>query len=113
MRHISIKWRMTLWFTVVMVTISALVLVFVMLMNRNSVTRPPEARHLLRHRRRPRAAQQAPVLVVDLGVHPVAVELHVAEIPVPVVKFQIVGVALHHVHHLRLRRAGDGAWAGC
>ena len=43
MRHISIKWRMTLWFTVVMVTISALVLVFVMLMNRNSVTRPPEA----------------------------------------------------------------------
>ena len=34
MRHISIKWRMTLWFTVVMVTISALVLVFVMLMNR-------------------------------------------------------------------------------
>ena len=27
MRHISIKWRMTLWFTVVMVTISALVLV--------------------------------------------------------------------------------------
>ena len=63
--------------------------------------------HLLRHRRRPRAAQQAPVLVVDLGIHPVAVELHVAEIPVPVVKFQIVGVALHHVHHLRLRRAGD------
>ena len=43
MRHISIKWRMTLWFTVVMVAIAALVLVFVMLMNRNSVTRPPEA----------------------------------------------------------------------
>ena len=43
MRHISIKWRMTIWFTVVMVAIAALVLVFVMLMNRNSVTRPPEA----------------------------------------------------------------------
>lgn len=43
MRHISIKWRLTIWFTVVMVVISTLVLVFVMLMNGNSVTRPPEA----------------------------------------------------------------------
>lgn len=43
MRHISIKWRLTLWFTVVMVIITALMQVFVMLMNRNAVTRPPQA----------------------------------------------------------------------
>ncbi len=43
MRHISIKLRLTIWFTVVMVVIAALVLIFVMLMNRNSVTRPPQA----------------------------------------------------------------------
>lgn len=43
MRHISIKVRMTIWFTVVMVTISTLMLVFVMLMNRNQVTKPPAA----------------------------------------------------------------------
>lgn len=43
MRHISIKWRLTIWFTVVMVVIASLVLVFVMLMNRNAVTRPPQA----------------------------------------------------------------------
>lgn len=35
MRHISIKVRMTIWFTVVMVVIFSLMLVFVMLMNRN------------------------------------------------------------------------------
>ena len=35
MRRISIKVRMTIWFTVVMVVISSLMLVFVMLMNRN------------------------------------------------------------------------------
>ena len=38
MRPISIKVRMTIWFTVVMVVISSLMLVFVMLMNRNRVT---------------------------------------------------------------------------
>ena len=43
MRHISIKVRMTIWFTVVMVVISSLMLVFVMLMNRNQVTKPPAA----------------------------------------------------------------------
>lgn len=43
MKNISIKWRLTLWFTVFMVTMSVLMLVFVMLMNRNTVTRPPEA----------------------------------------------------------------------
>lgn len=43
MRHISIKWRLTIWFTVVMVVITALMQVFVMLMNRNAVTRPPQA----------------------------------------------------------------------
>lgn len=43
MRNISIKWRMTLWFSLLMIAITALMLVFVMLMNRNSVTRPPEA----------------------------------------------------------------------
>ena len=43
MRHISIKVRMTIWFTVLMVTISTLMLVFVMLMNRNQVTKPPAA----------------------------------------------------------------------
>ena len=43
MRHISIKVRMTIWFTVVMVVISSLILVFVMLMNRNQVTKPPAA----------------------------------------------------------------------
>lgn len=44
MRHISIKVRMTIWFTVVMVVISSLMLVFVMLMNRNQVTKPPAPR---------------------------------------------------------------------
>jgi len=43
MRHISVKVRMTIWFTVVMVVISSLMLVFVMLMNRNQVTKPPAA----------------------------------------------------------------------
>ena len=43
MRNISIKWRMTLWFSLLMIAITALMLVFVMLMNRNTVTRPPEA----------------------------------------------------------------------
>ncbi len=43
MRNISIKWRMTIWFSLLMIAITALMLVFVMLMNRNSVTRPPEA----------------------------------------------------------------------
>ena len=43
MRHISIKVRMTIWFTVVMVVISSLMLVFVLLMNRNQVTKPPAA----------------------------------------------------------------------
>ena len=43
MRHISIKVRMTIWFTVVMVVISSLMLVLVMLMNRNQVTKPPAA----------------------------------------------------------------------
>ena len=43
MRNISIKWRMTLWFSLLMIVITALMLVFVMLMNRNTVTRPPEA----------------------------------------------------------------------
>lgn len=43
MRHISIKVRMTIWFTVVMVVISSLMLVFVMLMNHNQVTKPPAA----------------------------------------------------------------------
>ena len=43
MRHISIKWRMTIWFSLLMIAITALMLVFVMLMNRNQVTRPPEA----------------------------------------------------------------------
>ena len=43
MRHISIKVRMTIWFTVVMVVISSLMLVFVMLMNSNQVTKPPAA----------------------------------------------------------------------
>ena len=33
MRHISIKVRMTIWFTVVMVVISSLMLVLVMLMS--------------------------------------------------------------------------------
>ncbi|MFQ9053232.1 MAG: hypothetical protein ACLR5H_08835 [Oscillospiraceae bacterium] len=44
MRHISIKVRMTIWFTVVMVVISSLMLVFVMLMNRNQVTKPRRPR---------------------------------------------------------------------
>ena len=39
MRNISIKWRMTLWFSLLMIAITALMLVFVMLMNRNTVTR--------------------------------------------------------------------------
>ena len=43
MRHISIKWRMTIWFSLLMIAITALMLVFVMLMNRNQVTRPPAA----------------------------------------------------------------------
>lgn len=43
MRHISIKWRMTIWFSLLMIVITALMLVFVMLMNRNQVTRPPAA----------------------------------------------------------------------
>lgn len=43
MRNVSIKWRMTLWFTLVMVVICTLMLVFVMLMNRNTVTQPPQA----------------------------------------------------------------------
>ena len=43
MRNISIKWWMTLWFSLLMIAITALMLVFVMLMNRNTVTRPPEA----------------------------------------------------------------------
>lgn len=43
MKNVSIKWRMTLWFTLFMVVITVLMLVFVMLMNRNTVTRPPEA----------------------------------------------------------------------
>ena len=34
MRNISIKWRMTLWFSLLMIAITALMLVFVMLMNR-------------------------------------------------------------------------------
>ena len=43
MRHISIKWRMTIWFSLLMIAITAMMLVFVMLMNRNQVTRPPAA----------------------------------------------------------------------
>ena len=43
MRHISVKWRMTIWFSLLMIAITALMLVFVMLMNRNQVTRPPAA----------------------------------------------------------------------
>ena len=43
MKHISIKWRMTIWFSLLMIAITTLMLVFVMLMNRNQVTRPPEA----------------------------------------------------------------------
>lgn len=43
MRNISIKWRMTVWFSLLMIAITSLMLVFVMLMNRNTVTRPPEA----------------------------------------------------------------------
>ena len=43
MRNISIKWRMTLWFSLLMIAITALMLVFVMLMNHNQVTKPPAA----------------------------------------------------------------------
>ncbi len=40
MRNISIKWRMTIWFSLLMIAITALMLVFVMLINRNHVTGP-------------------------------------------------------------------------
>ena len=43
MRNISIKWRMTLWSSLLMIAITALMLVFVMLMNRNTVSRPTMA----------------------------------------------------------------------
>lgn len=43
MRFVSIKVRMTIWFTLLMVVLSTLMLIFVMLMNRDQVTRPPAA----------------------------------------------------------------------
>lgn len=46
MRYLSIKVRMTIWFTLLMVVLSTLMLIFVMLMNRNQVTKPPAAQLL-------------------------------------------------------------------
>lgn len=46
MRYLSIKVRMTIWFTLLMVVLSTLMLIFVMLMNRDQVTKPPAAQLL-------------------------------------------------------------------
>lgn len=43
MRHVTIKLRMTVWFTLFMLTLSVLILVFIMLMSRDRVSGTPEA----------------------------------------------------------------------
>lgn len=43
MRHVTIKLRMTVWFTLFMLTLSVLMLVFIMLMSRDQVSGTPEA----------------------------------------------------------------------
>lgn len=43
MRHLTIKLRMTVWFTLFMLTLSVLMLVFIMLMSRDQVSGTPEA----------------------------------------------------------------------
>lgn len=43
MRHVTIKLRMTVWFTLFMLTLSVLMLVFIMLMSRDRVSGTPEA----------------------------------------------------------------------
>ena len=65
-------------------------------------------RRAVRYLRRRRAEQPLSVLVEDLRVHPVGILLHVAEIPVSVVEFHIVGVPVHHVQQLCLRRPRYG-----
>ena len=44
MKRLSIKFRVTLWFALMMLIIEALVLTFIMIINGNVVTNDPESR---------------------------------------------------------------------
>ena len=64
-------------------------------------------RQLLRQLRRGGARQQLALLVEHLGIHPVAEQVHIAEVQDAVLHLQPVGVAGHHGHHLGRRGLCD------